>query len=98
MSDNKNMQLNDEALNSVAGGIGDVINTGSVGGDQTVVDQSTTKTTTKVDQSTKVGGDVTGGNKTEGDKVGGDKTGGNKTDVDTKVDTTVNYTKKGGLF
>lgn len=92
MSENKNMQLNDEALDSVAGGIDDVINTGNVGGDQTVVDN------TKIDNSTKVGGDVVGGNKSEGDKIGGDKTGGNKTDVDTRVDTTVNYTKKGGLL
>lgn len=98
MSDNKNMQVSDDALNSVAGGIGDVINTGNVNGDQIVVDNTTTTKT--IDNSTKVGGDVVGGNKTEGDKTtaGGDITGGNKTDVDTKIDTTVNYTKRGGLF
>lgn len=98
MSDNKNMQLNDEDLDSVAGGIRDVNASGSdVGGDQTIVDQSKTKITgskvTYGDNDESKTGDIT-----NGDKVGGDKTGGNKTDVDTKIDTTVNYTKKGGLF
>lgn len=93
MSDNKNMQVSDDALDSVAGGIGSFGVNGSVTGDVTVTDNS--KNTTSVDNSTKIGGDYTGGDKDDhGTHAGGDVTGGNKTDVDTNTNVDVDIKRK----
>lgn len=83
MADKK---INEEALNSVTGGMGDVNLSGSkVGGDQTVIDQSKTNIDKSIGK-TEIDGDYTGGDKTS---AGGDIVGGNKVDVDTKIKTDV---------
>ena len=82
------VKLNDAELDAVAGGMGDVDNSGSsAGNNQTIYDES--KTT--IEQN--AGGDIV-----EGDKntAGGDQVKGNKTYVKTEIDTTVNV--KASLF
>lgn len=78
--------INDEELDSVAGGIGGNVTMYSEGGDidGTVIDKSKTS----IDQSSKIGGDYTGGS-----KIGGDYTGGSKVTTQTKVDVGVNVKK-----
>ena len=74
-------KLNDEELDAVAGGMGDVNNSGSTaGGNQTIYDESTTTI------KQKAGGDIV-----EGDKntAGGDQVKGNKTDVKTDIKTDI---------
>ena len=91
MSDKKNMQISDDALDSVAGGMTGVDLSGStVGRDQTILDESFTQIK---------GSEVTYGSKSVdiGDKIDvGDKIGGNKTDVD--VDAKIETQVKRSLF